>query len=228
MLDSAPRVRPVRPPVPPRVLACGLGLLVMLLATPPDAGAQSFSGEPIDQAYVSTVARPRSAQVVTQIRSRAEQGDAQAQNSLAHLYEMGDGVEQSYSEALSWYRLAANQGQPAAQESLAHFYLHGHGVPADLGVATNLYRAAAEQGRASSQTVLGILRAHEGDAADAVRWFREAIAKGDPAAHNNLAVMYESGRGVPKSVAQAERLYRVAAQKGDAEAASSLERLKDG
>ena len=44
------------------------------------------------------------------LRKPAAEGDATAQNNLAYLYEYGLGVEQSYTEALGWYRRAADAG----------------------------------------------------------------------------------------------------------------------
>ena len=48
----------------------------------------------------------------------AEQGDAQAQHSLALMYTKGLGVPQDFVEAVRWYRLAAEQGHAGAQYSL--------------------------------------------------------------------------------------------------------------
>jgi len=46
-------------------------------------------------------------------RKAAEQGDASAQNSLASLYEAGQGVPQDYSEAYFWMSLASANGSGA-------------------------------------------------------------------------------------------------------------------
>ena len=58
------------------------------------------------------------------------------------------GVEQSWEEAVRWYRAAAEQGLPRAQCNLAWCYEYGKGVPQDLGESYRLYRKAAEQGDA--------------------------------------------------------------------------------
>jgi uncharacterized protein len=48
-------------------------------------------------------------------RSLAEQGNADAQYHLGHMYFVGQGIPQDYAEALKWYRLAADQGLSLAQ-----------------------------------------------------------------------------------------------------------------
>lgn len=44
----------------------------------------------------------------------AKQGDAASQLNLAFLYESGDGVEQDFDKAFSWYTQAAIQGDSVA------------------------------------------------------------------------------------------------------------------
>ena len=57
---------------------------------------------------------------VTEVRSRAAEGDAAAQYDLGLMYALGwvEGVPQDYGEAVRWYRLAADQGHAAAQFNL--------------------------------------------------------------------------------------------------------------
>ena len=43
-------------------------------------------------------------------RLAASKGDANAQYALGRCYAQGDGVEQSYSEAIKWYSKAAKKG----------------------------------------------------------------------------------------------------------------------
>ncbi len=58
----------------------------------------------------------------------AEQGHAEAQNSLGLMYSKGEGVPHDYVEAMRWYRLAAEQGHATAQFNLADMYKYGKGV----------------------------------------------------------------------------------------------------
>ena len=44
------------------------------------------------------------------LRRRAEQGDAEAQYSLAVMYDNGEGVLEDDAEAVRWYRLGRRSG----------------------------------------------------------------------------------------------------------------------
>lgn len=48
----------------------------------------------------------------------AEQGDAEAQFTLAGLHVIGIGVEEDALEAFKWYKLSANQGNAKAYYAL--------------------------------------------------------------------------------------------------------------
>jgi hypothetical protein len=64
-------------------------------------------------------------------RKAADQGVADAQGSLGHMYAYGQGVPQNYKEAARWFRLAADQGDAVAQFFLGLSYANGSGVPQD-------------------------------------------------------------------------------------------------
>ena len=44
------------------------------------------------------------------IGKAVEQGQAESQHSLGHMYYQGEGVSQDYEEALRWFRKAEDQG----------------------------------------------------------------------------------------------------------------------
>jgi TPR repeat protein len=54
----------------------------------------------------------------------------------------------------------------------------------------------------------------EGDYTIAQKQFREAAERGDAAAQYSLALMYDSGKGVPQDDAEALRWYQEAAEQG--------------
>jgi tetratricopeptide (TPR) repeat protein len=87
-------------------------------------------------------------------RKAAEQGDVNAQFSLATLYDYGEGVTQDYKEAAKWYRKAAEQGDDGAQYNLGVMYDQGDGVTQDDKVAVKWYRKAAELGHQRAKTRL--------------------------------------------------------------------------
>ncbi len=69
----------------------------------------------------------------------AEQGDANAQFKLGHLYSIGKGVPKSASEAIKWYRKAAGQGHARAQYNLGAAYVNGAGVRSNKKTAIDWF-----------------------------------------------------------------------------------------
>jgi TPR repeat protein len=63
------------------------------------------------------------------------------------------------------------------------------------------------------------------DDAQAVAWYRKAAEGGDALGMNNLGVMYETGRGVPKDLNEALAWYGKASALGDEKARQNLKRL---
>ena len=59
---------------------------------------------------------------------------------------LGEGVQQSYQEAVTLFRQSAMQGNPDAQYNLAVAYAFGEGVNQDFNEAVTWYAQAAEQG----------------------------------------------------------------------------------
>ncbi len=80
------------------------------------------------------------------LRSLADQGDTEAQNALAVMYEKGEGVAQDIAAALMWYRKAADQGDAEAQLNLGNLYANGQGVPQDYVMAHMWFDLAAAAG----------------------------------------------------------------------------------
>lgn len=64
-------------------------------------------------------------------RMAAERGFAGAQNNLGWAYYKGNGVPQSYGEAIHWLTRAAEQGEPFAYGSLGDMRFHARGFRRD-------------------------------------------------------------------------------------------------
>ncbi|MGK0472301.1 MAG: TPR repeat protein [Candidatus Azotimanducaceae bacterium] len=89
-------------------------------------------------------------------RTKAEQGDADAQFNLGSMYRRNsDGVPPDYKVVEKWYRLAAEQGHAGAQFYMGRLYYLGYGVLQDYKESVKWYRLAAEQGHADAQYYLG-------------------------------------------------------------------------
>ena len=157
-------------------------------------------------------------------RKAADQGGADAQLFLAHMYNEGRGVPQNYAEAVRWYRKAADQGHPAAQYSLGVMYSEGKGIAKDDTEAVRWYRKAADQGHASARSVLD--SRYAGDEVvtpeQSTERTRKAAEQGNANAQFILGFTYEHGEGVAQDYAEAVRWFRKAAEQGHPNAQSRL------
>jgi TPR repeat protein len=184
----------------------------------------------------------------------ANQGDANSQTRIGLMYEKGEGVTQSYTEAVKWYQLAANQGNSDGQYRLGTMYDSGRGVPKSGKESQKWYRLAvkssdanyvapiaiyenyekiikgAEQGNKVDQTTLGNMYEFGNRVpqsyTEAVKWYRLATDQGSAAAQTSLGFMYEYGKGVKKDIQQAQKWYRLAADQGDAAASNNLVQME--
>jgi len=66
----------------------------------------------------------------------------------------GEGVAQSFDEAVRWFRLAAAQGEAGALYSLGVCYANGQGVPHDDHEALRCCKRAAAQGHAGAAAAI--------------------------------------------------------------------------
>ena len=127
-------------------------------------------------------AAPAAPGTLAEIRAKAEQGDAKAQNSLGLRYDEGKGVTQDAIEAATWYRKAAEQGYADAQFNLGLCYATGAGVTKNSAEAVNWYRKAAEQNFAAAQLNMGVCYDDgEGvvkDPVEAMKWYNLAAGQG--------------------------------------------------
>ena len=93
----------------------------------------------------------------SQLRARAEAGEAEAQYQLASMYWEGRGVERNPPQALTWYQRAADRGHREAQVKVAELYERGEGISQDYVQASRMYAKAAEQGDPKSEIRLAQL-----------------------------------------------------------------------
>lgn len=94
-----------------------------------------------------------------EVRKAAEAGDAANAYVLGNLYRTGDwGVEQNFSQALSWYEKAADRGAVAAFSQLAYLYFFGKGgISKDLKKALVYARRGAQLGDPGSRLLVFII-----------------------------------------------------------------------
>lgn len=88
---------------------------------------------------------------LSELKAKAEQGDAEAQYNLGYRYFSGKGVSKDYNKAAYWLDKVARQGNATAQSALGNCY----NKLKDYNKAVYWYTKAAEQGDATAQCNLG-------------------------------------------------------------------------
>lgn len=91
------------------------------------------------------------------MRTKADQGDPEAQNGQGMISLYGFGGAQDFVVARAWFEKAANQGYPEAMVQLGNIYEKGLGVVLDAGKAAVWYQKAAELRYPQGQFRLGLL-----------------------------------------------------------------------
>lgn len=138
--------------------------------------------------------------VLPEFQLLASTGDRVAQAYLGVMYEFGQGVTKSNTQAAKWYRLSAEQGDAFAQVRLGIICENGLGVTKDRSEAAKWYRLAADQGNSYGQSQLAAIYLFPPDGiaqdyAEARKLFTLAASQGHPAARTLLANMYILGQG---------------------------------
>ena len=149
----------------------------------------NVGGEPVDDSIKAervTESEPEELSLIVgaqqedidELRTRAEAGDAEAQNDLGVIYDNGNVLPQNLVQAAAWYRKAAEQGDSRAQANLGFMYATGRGVPRNDVEAVAWYRKGAAQGHRVSKSFLD--RMYEGrrgvseDDAEFIEWLSAA------------------------------------------------------
>jgi TPR repeat protein len=73
----------------------------------------------------------------------AQNGEAEAQNSIANMYAGGRGVGRNPQEAIKWYKAAVGKGYAPAFAGYGALYERGDGVPKDAIKAHMFFNVAA-------------------------------------------------------------------------------------
>lgn len=169
-------------------------------------------------------------------KEAAEKGSIDAADKLASNYAFGfGGCEKNEEEGFRWRLRAAEMGLPKARARVALSYFQGRdGVPKDSRQALYWARKAKEGGGLDRIDALGMDKlisvltervgnpfllareAHkQGDMEKAKSLYETAAEQGESSAAFNLAIMYETGEGVPKNKQEALRWFRRAAELGE-------------
>lgn len=123
------------------------------LITKADAG-DKYAQFKVGLAYDSGDGAPSSSDKAKKYyRMAAEQGLAEAQNSLGSIYQ----AEKNYAEAKTWYERAFAQNHPMATNSLGYLYDLGLGVTQDRNKGFELYSQAADLGWAEAMWSIAVM-----------------------------------------------------------------------
>ena len=175
---------------------------------------------------------PDREEAVRWYRVAADKGHVEAQRELGKCYLYGYGVDFDPKEGADLLRKAADKNDATAKYHLANYYRYGGDRIFDRQEAFALYDAAAKAGNHLAQSALGEMYLN-GDKrmyirknpAQAIKWLRQAVECDNPeaGAARLLGRCYYSGEGVGSvNKKEAQRLYQIAANGGDAKAMYNL------
>ncbi|WP_342804905.1 serine/threonine-protein kinase [Alteromonas sp. M12] len=146
--------------------------------------------------------------------------DSNEQFILGYNFDYGkDGRQQSYEQALYWYKKAADQGETGAMNNAGLLYKLGQGVEQSYSEAVKFFRKSAELGNAYGANNLGamyrdgigVTQSHQ----EANKWFKKAVEKELASAYVSYGYQYYKGHGVTQSYSEALKYYRLAADQNN-------------
>ncbi len=131
----------------------------------------------------------------------AENGDAEAQWSIAQLYFAGHILhEEKRNPGFGWRERAAESGSPAAQAALGEALRSGMGYPKDAARALRWLARAAAQNHPHAAYLAGLMhRDGEGTAKndkEAARLLGLAVERGSKDAETPFGILLVEGRGI--------------------------------
>jgi len=146
------------------------------------------------------------------------------------MYQKGDDLPKSYSDAINWYRKAAENGEARVQVKLANLLLHDTTGTANYDEVHRLCEKAAKQSSAPGAYCVGELYRQglgvERDLSKAAAWFSEAANMGLADAALRLGQMYWKGEGLKQDKISAYEFMYLASAAGVPEATQERERLE--
>ena len=162
----------------------------------------------------------------------ANSGNADAQTSLAFMYQKEQGCEKNEAKALELYEKAVESNQPFAFFNLAILYANGvGGVEHDQFKAYDLHMEAAtrEVPPAMYEVALMLERGLgcPQNYSEAAFWYEEGAKRGHLESFNNLGALYKEGHGVPQDNARTFVCFTRAANGGLAQGLYNLGMLYD-
>lgn len=92
-----------------------------------------------------------------EIQQQAYLGDADAQYTLADIFQKGKGVTKNSAHAFYWYQRAAQQGNLPAQFNVWYAYLTGEGTQENEHLAQKWFARASLKNASSTRSIINQL-----------------------------------------------------------------------
>ncbi|KAL6238978.1 hypothetical protein BDW75DRAFT_227553 [Aspergillus navahoensis] len=140
---------------------------------------------------------------------------SKAAGHVGLMYLRGEGVEQNYETAYTWFKLGLANGDALCQHQIGLMYLHGYGLQQDAFKASSYFKAAADQDYPAAETRLGALFLDQGDVATATKYFELAARWGWMEAFYYLAELANNGVGRQRHCGLAASYYKMVAEKAE-------------
>ncbi|WP_304407876.1 tetratricopeptide repeat protein [Bacteroides acidifaciens] len=176
-----------------------LGLVAIVAMSPLAISAKKNTSAKPTKAKQEVVAKQTIQEATDSLKAimtKAENGDAVAQNEVGMWYYRGRHYNQDYKTALEWWARAAKQGNAQAIGNMGLCYQTGNGVAADSVMATKLYLRSIKEGNETlfSQNI-------------------DLAQKGSVFSNMLISACYQNGIGVSKDVNKAIPFLTEAAKK---------------
>jgi TPR repeat protein len=155
----------------------------------------------------------------------AMQGNPIAQCNLATLLEEGHGCIKNSTYAVEWFTKAAKQGLSQAEFNLGVAFSKGRGVIQNKIEAERWFNRSANNNNKEAQYTMGVLSLEKGDVMSALHYYHLATdnQESHPLAAYNLALLYDSGRGMEKpNKRKAVKYFIISAEKNIPQAQHNL------
>ena len=179
--------------------------------------AQKFGSQPATDA-------------TTRMQQEAGGLQSEAFEKIGDMYQKGNDLPQSSTEAVNWYRKAAEDGAAPVQIKLANLLLQSQNASANYGEVRRLCEKAANLHFPAGSYCMGQLY-EQGlgvgqDLPKAAKWFSEASSMGLGVAALRLGEMYWKGEGLKQDRISAYAFIYLASTVDLPEAKQERERLE--
>ncbi|KAH0789867.1 sel1 repeat family protein [Histomonas meleagridis] len=180
-----------------------------------DVGAQNEVG----MKYEKGINTPKNLQLAAKYYKLAsDKKDALGAYNYGRLLQEGLGVKRNLEEAKKQFQFASDEGIPEASFYLGKIFEKEK----KYQQAKDQYRKAADNGHVESQIKLAKMIEQDRSQgpnkfAEAARYYQIAANNGNALAQAHLGSLFEKGKGVPKDIKGALKLYHQSAEKGCAQ-----------